>query len=343
MRIHATTATATLILSATAFGADSWDFTLAPSSTASQSLTLGFPLAGTMIGNYDATTNPTGTRTLPGLFGGSGNNAIPYTSTLRLGDTINSHPAGVFKLALDSAGVCEVTGFSADLINGTPGTTTADIVISYSTFRTVDPSSFYPSLGPVTLPLAGGSVTAATALQSGPAIGTWALDGAGNSTVLVAIPVMVTVAGDAGGQQLPNDPTAGVLNLSGTVVVSGSTATMSASIQSSEPVGPIAAPPPLVSMPLSLPTIPSSAYTANLLISGTFSEGNGTSTLNLQLAANGVPPPIPGDINGDGRIDGLDLTALFSAWGATSGSADINGDGDVNGLDLTVLFSNWTP
>ncbi len=342
MRIHAHAATTALALSATAFGNGSWDFTLAPSSTASQTLTIGFPLAGTMIGNYDAPTNPTGTRTLPGLWGGSGNNAIPYTSTLRLSDTINSHPAGTFTLALASAGTCEVSGFSADLINGTPGTLATEMVISYSSFHTVAPSSIYPSIGAVTVPLASGAVTAATAVQSGPALGTSVLDGAGNSTVMVAIPVMVTVAGDAGGQQLPSDPTPAVMTLNGTLVVSGSAATMSGSTQSTEPVGPLAPPPPLVGQPMSLPTIPASANTANLLVSGTFSEGNGTSTLNLQLTANGVPSAIPGDITGDGRVDGLDLTALFSAWGATSGSADINGDGAVDGLDLTALFSHWS-
>jgi hypothetical protein len=35
---------------------------------------------------------------------------------------------------------------------------------------------------------------------------------------------------------------------------------------------------------------------------------------------------------------------LLSAWGPCSGScpADINGDGQVNGLDLTALLAAWT-
>jgi hypothetical protein len=48
-----------------------------------------------------------------------------------------------------------------------------------------------------------------------------------------------------------------------------------------------------------------------------------------------------GDLNGDGRVDALDLTVLLAAWG-TSGSGDMNGDGTVNGLDLTDLLAQWS-
>ncbi len=51
--------------------------------------------------------------------------------------------------------------------------------------------------------------------------------------------------------------------------------------------------------------------------------------------------PIYGDINGDGRVDGVDMTALLSGWGQ-AGPADLDGNGIVDGLDLTALMSNWT-
>lgn len=56
---------------------------------------------------------------------------------------------------------------------------------------------------------------------------------------------------------------------------------------------------------------------------------------------NAAPPIRPEDINADGNINGLDLTALLSAWGGTSGPADINHDSAINGLDLTQLLSAW--
>lgn len=55
--------------------------------------------------------------------------------------------------------------------------------------------------------------------------------------------------------------------------------------------------------------------------------------------------PKPGDINGDGVVNGLDLLILLSAWGTCSDPndcpADLNDDGVVDGLDLLVLLSNW--
>ena len=48
----------------------------------------------------------------------------------------------------------------------------------------------------------------------------------------------------------------------------------------------------------------------------------------------------PGDINGDGAIDGGDLAALLSGWGGP-GPSDIDGNGSTDGADLSILLSNW--
>ena len=51
------------------------------------------------------------------------------------------------------------------------------------------------------------------------------------------------------------------------------------------------------------------------------------------------------DINGDGNVDGIDLTALLAAWGScpSTGScpADLDESGAVDGLDLTALLADW--
>ena len=54
-------------------------------------------------------------------------------------------------------------------------------------------------------------------------------------------------------------------------------------------------------------------------------------------AAQGV-----GDLNGDGRVDGADLTILLSDWGASGTDSDLNGSGMVGGEDLAILLANWT-
>jgi probable HAF family extracellular repeat protein len=60
----------------------------------------------------------------------------------------------------------------------------------------------------------------------------------------------------------------------------------------------------------------------------------------------------PGDLNGDGLVNTLDLGILLSGWsipasapgcgGSLPCHADINGDGFVNTLDLGILLIHWT-
>ena len=51
-------------------------------------------------------------------------------------------------------------------------------------------------------------------------------------------------------------------------------------------------------------------------------------------------PSVPGDLDGDGLVNGFDLAILLSAWGTPA--ADLNGDGTTNGADLTSLLSAWS-
>jgi hypothetical protein len=51
-------------------------------------------------------------------------------------------------------------------------------------------------------------------------------------------------------------------------------------------------------------------------------------------------PQRPGDLNGDGVVDGNDLGELLAQWGG-GGSADFNDDGTVDGNDLGQLLADW--
>jgi glucose/arabinose dehydrogenase len=51
--------------------------------------------------------------------------------------------------------------------------------------------------------------------------------------------------------------------------------------------------------------------------------------------------PVPGDLNGDGIVNGADITIILSCWGTNCG--DLNGDSTTDGQDMTVVLSNWTP
>jgi hypothetical protein len=59
----------------------------------------------------------------------------------------------------------------------------------------------------------------------------------------------------------------------------------------------------------------------------------------------GVVPnrDVPGDLNGDGIVNGADMGLLLVSWGPCSGcAADFNGDGIVDGADMGLLLTYWT-
>ena len=52
---------------------------------------------------------------------------------------------------------------------------------------------------------------------------------------------------------------------------------------------------------------------------------------------------VPGDLDGNGVVNGADLTLLLNAWGPCSGCpSDLNGDGSVGAADLAILLNAWT-
>lgn len=55
-----------------------------------------------------------------------------------------------------------------------------------------------------------------------------------------------------------------------------------------------------------------------------------------------VPPIACGDVNGDGNVNGADVTALYECLLnniTPKGNADVNNDGNINGTDVTSLYN----
>jgi formylglycine-generating enzyme required for sulfatase activity len=68
--------------------------------------------------------------------------------------------------------------------------------------------------------------------------------------------------------------------------------------------------------------------------------------LSLVLATLTARPAMgqcPGDLTGNGVVDGSDLGPILAAWGTAGGEfgGDVNTDGIVNGADLAFVLSGW--
>ncbi len=61
----------------------------------------------------------------------------------------------------------------------------------------------------------------------------------------------------------------------------------------------------------------------------------------LYLSFASPNPNLPGDLNGDNKVDGADLSFLAANFKTNSAAADINGDGIVDIGDLSILLSHY--
>jgi hypothetical protein len=306
--------------------------------------------AGSLMGDYDAKTNPSGTQTRPGLFGGSGNNAIPASVDLMTTTDLGAQPAGGFGLEVDfEAMVLSISGLSLDLLNGSVGATDLSATLEYSTFNTIAPSFIYPGGIPLTLPLGEiGAVSAATVTQSGDGLGVLiatADPDVFDFTALVTGELSMVIALGLPGSEpveTPIDALPIALPLSGqierlaggvlrlTIVVAEQTT------QTELPIDGVALP----ALPLELPTL--SAATAGVVLSLAAEGLTFSTTFGLTLVANAEAADCAADFNSDGLLDFFDVSAFLAAFSAAAPSADLNNDSMHDFFDVQLFLAAFS-
>ena len=80
----------------------------------------------------------------------------------------------------------------------------------------------------------------------------------------------------------------------------------------------------------------------------TNSEQNGCGFINygtyaprLVVTYEDLSTPCPGDLDGDGVVDGVDISMVVGHWGQSHPVYDIDGSGAVDGMELATVLGWW--
>jgi hypothetical protein len=324
----------------------------AAASSASWGFSLSAPFqtspSGTsyLIGNYDPVNNPTGTRTIPGLFGGDTNANTPVPIT---GGSVSSnassgstplHPDGSFLIALDiPGGACAVSGLVADILNGQTASASVSLSITYNSFRTRQPTCTILGGFPISIPLGTVVLQSLVVTQDpGSAPGTLTSAGGGAYDFSVPITGVAGVTATLNGESFPVDPVPVAFVLTGTVTPSGNTASLTSTIsvnqgdsQPGQALDPIPFDEPLCGGHL----------IANIVLASI----NTTTVVNASLVGSGTRVnACDPDVNCDGSADGFDVEVMEQAVAGDLANfcradPDFNRDGSVDGFDVEALES----
>lgn len=206
-----------------------YDFVMSPAdSDLNVNVSLQAFTAGTLIGNYDPNTNPTGTRSKPGLFGSFGpteNVPVPVEVNPSVEGNVASKPSGTFSMVFNpGAGQVVLLDFFSDLLHSGSVTLPASAEFATDGFRTRNPTSTYPA-GRFTVPVGEVLVTLLTLAQVGdPAVGTLTPLGGNRYAFAVAPTVVLSVRAELQGSVLESTSNPNPLALVGEVEIQGDSA-----------------------------------------------------------------------------------------------------------------------
>ncbi len=305
---------------------------------------------GVLVGDFDAETNPDGTSTRPGFFGGSGNNPIGMELTGVVDANLDTNPTGGMSIGVDfDALTIDLSGMEIDLLGGQSGVAQPSVSMIYDTFNTVNPSFIYPGGIPFEFPIGdGSSIDLAVATQTGPGLGvltpTADPDVFGFSMVMPAeLAMSFTIGFD--GADPPADgfePLAVVLPLSGTIErLGGGGVVLLMTIESQQidqetPIEGVVLP----EIAFELPTL--GVETAGVLFTLTPDLLTVGLDYGWSLVVNGAPSACAADLVEDGLLNFFDVSAFLGFYSAADARGDINGDGLFNFLDVSLFLQIYS-
>jgi hypothetical protein len=295
--------------------------TITPGASSSTlSADFGLALPGTLQGNYEATTNPLGTKTLPGLFGGIPTDNVPIATDVGLGAStlLTGFPHGEFNLEIAGPAVT-ITGLGIDLIGETGGSMDLTLGLLFDTFRTFDPISLYFGGFPIELPIGSVDLSVASLVQLAPGVGVLEGDPSGVMTLNMVLPMGLSLEADFLGTPIVLGPIPLLLPLSATLEQQGDLTVLDGGLSLAfdefldDPLPGVT----LDDLEFPLPTILPPGSVANLLFNLAFGSLSAAGSLDLVVHAEGgaaceVASYCSAEPNSSGFAAVLDTTGSLS-------------------------------
>jgi len=322
--------------------AQAWNYTVTGSSTCSGNFTASADFSGTLIGNYDQTLNPTGTRTLNYSIFGTRPAAPTNISKTMSGNggssgSFNTIPVGSYRLSADTgANTVQLALLNTNLIgNSIHPAFPVNATVSYQSFLTATPNYSYPFLVPLSVPLGNAEIVSIVVVQNAAASG--ALTSTGTNTHNFSVTFPATITANIINQGSPSQSVQ-TQDVTATGTINTSTGEASLSMNITNVVDDTTPTPLPPNSPFDLPPPTGTGEPAHLLLNLTLTRQQSNTTGNSTLP--GAPTPVCfADINNDGGVDADDVIAFFAAWDASA--ADYNRDGGTDGDDIIAFFSDW--
>ena len=300
---------------------------------------------GNLTGDYDETSNPDGTITIPGVWGGSGNQEIPIELSTGTGISGSSTPGGSLGIELfPEQGNAIIYGLFLDVLNENPITASLTTSLLFEVFHTENPTSLYPGGIPIELPLGEGNVTLCVIEQDESVSTTISPIDENMYQIDAILQVSLNLEAVINEETVPLGPLPAPLVLSGQVgTVNGKQVfNASLSIDQTEVID-LPGGEPLPPIPVPLPTIIPPGGTANVLLTLIPQSTSLSIAVSSQITAEGDPETPACDVTGDGQVNTNDILAVLADWGPCNGcDADTNDDGIVNVNDILAVLDCWS-